>query len=39
MSRKEPVSSADVYAKAKAFAESIKKGGVVVKHEKDDIPF
>jgi len=39
MSRKEPVSSADVYAKAKAFAESIKKGGVVVKHGKDDIPF
>ena len=28
MSRKEPVSSADAYAKAKAFAESIKKGGV-----------
>ena len=39
MSRKEPVSSADVYAKAKAFAESIKNCGVVVKHEKDDIPF
>ena len=39
MSRKEPVSSADVYGKAKAFSESIKKGGIVVKHEKEDVPF
>ena len=36
MSRKDPVNSADIYAKAKSFAESIKKGSVVVKHEKDD---
>jgi hypothetical protein len=40
MSRKEPVSSADIYGKAKAFAESIKKGNVVVKHESsDEVPF
>ena len=34
-----PVANAELYQQAKAFAESIKKGGVVVKHEKDDIPF
>ena len=36
MSRKDPVNSADIYAKAKAFADSIKKGSVVVKHEKEE---
>ena len=36
MSRKEPVSSADVYAKAKAFAESISVGNVKAKHGEAD---
>tara|TARA_R100000808_G_scaffold4154_2_gene13836 strand:+ start:13655 stop:14431 length:777 start_codon:yes stop_codon:yes gene_type:complete len=36
MSRSGPVTSSDLYSRAKAFAHSIKSGDVVVKHEHDE---